>query len=243
MSAHASTLDDVISKKKVTVGVVTDYPPFSFLDSEQKPDGYEVEVAKMMGAALGVEVEFVPLTAANRIPYLLSGKIDAIFAIFGITPDRAKQVAYSNPYGTTDIVVYAPKSTEITSPEDLKGKRVSVGTSSTEEAALVAVAPPDTNILRFDTTLNGVQALLTGQVDAHAGGSAQLPLFTKARPDLEVEIKLLLRRQYNGIAVRRGDGDLLRWINTWLFTVKNNGELSKVYEKWMGTPLPDLPSL
>ncbi|MGN6767393.1 MAG: transporter substrate-binding domain-containing protein, partial [Rhizobiaceae bacterium] len=66
MSAHASTLDDVISKKKVTVGVVTDYPPFSFLDSEQKPDGYEVEVAKMMGAALGVEVEFVPLTAANR---------------------------------------------------------------------------------------------------------------------------------------------------------------------------------
>lgn len=242
-SAQASTLDDIISKKKMVIGVVTDYPPFALLNSEQQPDGYEIEAARMMGTALGVDVEFVPVTAPNRIPYLLSGKVDAIFAIFGITSERAKQVAFSNPYSTTDTVIYAPKSTVITSTEDLKGKRVSVSTSSTEEAAVVAVAPEGTDILRFDTTQNGVQALITNQVDAHAGGNAQLSLFTKSRPDLEIEIKLLLRRQYSGIAVRRDDTDLLRWINTWLFTVKNNGELSKVYEKWIGTPLPEMPAL
>ncbi len=241
-AAHASSLDDIITNKKISVGVITDNHPFGFLDVNQKPDGYEIDIARLMAKSLGVEVEFVPLGSQNRIPFLLSGKVDAVVGLLSISGERAKQVAFSNPYNMAASVIFAPKTTKLESPEDLAGLRIGVGTANAEEGLVVAIAPPTTQVLRFDNTLDAAQALMAGQVDAHAGGDMQLALFNKARPDLGIEIKLVLRTLYQGIAVRREDTDLVRWMNTWLFAVKTNGELETVYRKWFDKPLPDLPT-
>ena len=65
-----SALDDVLAKKVLTVAIPTDYPPYGFVGTDLKPQGLDVEMAQLIAAKLGVKVELVPVTSANRIPYL-----------------------------------------------------------------------------------------------------------------------------------------------------------------------------
>ena len=122
--AHATTVDDILSKKKLVVGMLIDFPPFGGTDAQQKPDGYDADVARLMAKYLGVELELVPVTGPNRIPYLLTNKIDVLVATFGITPERAKQVQFSIPYSSIEILLLAPKKLAIKTPEDLKGVKI-----------------------------------------------------------------------------------------------------------------------
>jgi polar amino acid transport system substrate-binding protein len=96
-SAEAQTIDDVLGKKKVQVGILVDLPPFGVVNAKNEYEGYDVDVAKLMAKYLGVECELVPVTGPNRIPYLLTGKVDVLVATFGITPERARQVSSASP--------------------------------------------------------------------------------------------------------------------------------------------------
>ena len=72
--AEAQTIDDVLGKKKVQVGILVDLPPFGVVNAKNEYEGYDVDVAKLMAKYLGVECELVPVTGPNRIPYLLTGR-------------------------------------------------------------------------------------------------------------------------------------------------------------------------
>jgi polar amino acid transport system substrate-binding protein len=239
--ALAQTVDDVLKRGKLIVGSLIDIPPFGMMDAQQKPEGYDIDVANLMGKYLGVPVEIVPVTGPNRIPFLLTNKVDVLVATFGITPERAKQVAFSIPYSSFDIILLAPKATKIAAPADLSGKRIAVARASTQDTALSAVAPKDATIMRFDDDAAAVQALLSGQADAIGGATTIMSSVIKNNPAKELEQKLLLRRQPNGISVRRNATDLLQWINTFVYFIKLDGELDAIHQKWLGSPLPELP--
>ena len=87
--AAAATPDEIKARGKLIVGVLTDYPPFGGTDAEQKPAGYDADVAALMAKKLGVSLELVPVTGPNRIPYLLTNKVDLLIATFGITSGQA----------------------------------------------------------------------------------------------------------------------------------------------------------
>jgi polar amino acid transport system substrate-binding protein len=237
--AHAQSMDEILKKGKLSVGVLTDVPPFGIVNAQGKPDGYDVDVANLMGKYLGVPVEIVPVTGPNRIPYLLTNKVDVLVAVFGITPERAKQVMFSIPYSSLDIILIAPKSVQIAKPEELAGKRISVARASTQDTSLTAMAPKSATIQRFDDDATSVQAIVSGQVDALGTNNVVAAQIMKQYPNLNLEKKLVLRRQYNGITVRQGAHDWLKWINTFLYFTKNNGELDALYQKWFSEPLPE----
>ena len=119
--AAAQTVDDIIKRGKVIIGVNTTTPIFGILGRDGQPEGYDPDVARLLGKYLGVPVEFVPVTAANRISFLLSNRIDMIIALFGITPERAQQVWYSIPYGAEAAVLVGPESRKVKSVEELAG--------------------------------------------------------------------------------------------------------------------------
>jgi polar amino acid transport system substrate-binding protein len=77
--------------------VLTDYPPFGGTDAHQKPAGYDADVAVLMAKSLGVQLELVPVTGPNRIPYLLTNKIDVLIATFGITAERRSRCCSPTP--------------------------------------------------------------------------------------------------------------------------------------------------
>ena len=125
-SAAAQTIDDVLSKKKLQVGILVDLPPFGVINAKNEYEGYDVDVAKLMAKYLGVECELVPVTGPNRIPYLLTGKVDVLVATFGITPERARQVQFCIPYSSIDIVLMASADRKIAAAADLASLRVGV---------------------------------------------------------------------------------------------------------------------
>ena len=240
-SAGAQSVDDIIAKKKLQVGVLVDFPPFGLTNAENKPDGYDIDVAKLLAKYLGVELEIVPVTGPNRIPFLLTNKVDVLVASFGITPERARQVQFSIPYASFDIMLLAPKASKIEKPADIKGIKVGVARASTQDTALSAIAPQGSQIMRFDDDATTVQALLSGQIDAIGVATVIAKQIQEMKPDAQYEPKIILRRQPNGIAMRRNQADLLQWVNTFVYFIKNNGELDAIHQKWLGQPLPQLP--
>jgi polar amino acid transport system substrate-binding protein len=237
----AQTVDDIIKKGKIVVGAVVDFAPFGSLDTSHQPQGYDIDVANLLGKYLGVPVEIVQVTGPNRIPFLLTNKVDIVIASLGITPARALQVAYSIPYSALEEAVIAPRSRKIASAADLSGLRIGVPRGSTDDTAVTEIAPKDAKIMRFDDDASTAQAMITGQVDAIAESTIMLNDVFKPHPELQLESKFVFSRQFNGMAVRRDANDLRRWVDTFIYYVKNNGELDAISRKWVGTPLPELP--
>jgi len=97
--AHADQLDDIQHAGKITIGVFDSNPPFGYVDSQSKDlAGYDIDFAKAIAKQLGVKLELQSTNPANRIPLLVSNKVNVIVADFTITPERAQQVDFSTPY-------------------------------------------------------------------------------------------------------------------------------------------------
>jgi polar amino acid transport system substrate-binding protein len=242
-TANAATPDEIKARGTLQVGVLTDYPPFGGTDANQKPAGYDADVAVLMAKALGVKLELVPVTGPNRIPYLLTNKIDVLIATFGITAERSKQVLFSNPYSALTIYVLAPKSLKIAGPEDLKGVTIGVARASTQDTGITAIAPAGTQIRRFDDDATTLQALISGQVQAMGASNTILAQLTKDYPKMEIEPKITLKEQANGMAFRKADTALRDWANTFIAEAEKAGEISKINERWFGIPLKKLPPM
>lgn len=241
--AVAATPEEIKAKGTLSVGVLTDYPPFGGTDAQQQPAGYDADVAALMAKSLGVKLELVPVTGPNRIPYLLTNKVDVIIATLGITAERGKQVAFSQPYSALTIYVLAPKSMTIQKPEDLKGVSVAVARASTQDTSISAIAPPGTDIKRYDDDATALQALISGQVKALGASNTILAQLNKDYPQLQMEPKITLKEQANGMAFRKSDTALLDYANKFIAGITANGELSKINQKWFGTPLKSLPPM
>ena len=238
-AAYADALSDILEQKRIVVGVVNDFPPFGFLDAQQNPQGYDIDVAKAIADDLGAELELVAVSAANRIPYLTSKRVDALVASLGITPERAQQVLFTDPYAATQSTVLAPQATSIEAIEDLVGKRVAVARGSSNDIFFSEVAPQGATVMRFDGEGAASQAMLANQVDALVMTNTMVPAVVQSRPDLNLETKVLLRQQENAIAVRRDETALAERINAILEEMKSSGALGELYQKWTGADLPE----
>ena len=97
-------------------------------------------------------------------------------------------------------------------------------------------------ILRFEDDSTTMQALFSGQVDAIAGPDAQSNAAIKAKGDTETELKFFFGKQPNSMTVRKDAFELHQWLNNAIYFIKQNGELDAIAQKWVGSPLPDLPT-
>jgi polar amino acid transport system substrate-binding protein len=238
--AAAQTVADIKKKGVVNIGMLVDFPPFGITDLEGKPDGFDADIAKDLAKDLGVKANIVAVTGPNRIPYLLTGQVDMLVASLAITPERAKQVAFSDPYAGIRIVVYGKVSAALKEPADLKKFTVGVARASTQDVSLSAIAPPGTNIRRFDDDASAVQALLSGQVDVIGAATPVVGEIEKVAPKGAFDTKLTLREQVHGIALRPGQDDLMQAVNAFIAKQHQSGALNATYRKWLGTDLPEM---
>ncbi|MEJ8848498.1 transporter substrate-binding domain-containing protein [Variovorax rhizosphaerae] len=238
-TASAQTMADIKKKGEITVGVMVDVPPFATTNAQNQPDGYDADVARLLAKDWGVKLNMVTVTGPNRIPYVLTNKVDTLVAVLAITPERSKQVQFSTPYSAATIVLYGTVKTPIKTPADLKGLRVGVTRASTQDVALTAAAPEGTEIRRFDDDSSAMQALISGQVDAIGCPTIVANQIAKRVPGAYEE-KFVLRQQFMGIVMRPGQDDLLKNINEFVARNTANGELNKLYRKWLGVDLPKL---
>jgi polar amino acid transport system substrate-binding protein len=241
-AAQQQTIDDIVKKGTIVVGVSTTTPIFGLVGSDGQPEGYDPDVARLLAKYLGVKVEFVPVTGANRIPQLLSGRVDVLICLFGITPERAQQVWYSMPYAFEAATLVAPAAVNVKTLDDLKGKRVGVPRGAMQDLMLTPIAQEKGfNLQRFDDEATELQALISGQIDLGGTGLLVNQRLNRNDPGKDYQVKIVLRPLHFGIGIRRGEIDKLQWLNTFVYTIKNNGELDAISRKWRGLPLEDLP--
>lgn len=238
---HAQTVAEIVKKAKVTIGVVSGVPPFGMADAQGNPVGYDVDVANLVGKYLGVPVEIVALTPPSRIPALESGKVDFLIATLGPTPERAKVVAFTAPYSNYDMTLFAPVAVKYTKLNELAKKKVGVPRGSPQDVTLTRLAVPGTTVVRFEDDATAAQAMISGQVDAVVLPSNTGNDILKARALGKFDAKFALYAQPSSMALRRDATDLLHWLNTTIYYMKQTGELDTISRKWQHAPLANLP--
>lgn len=240
--SSAQTINDIVKRGKLLVGVNSGAPPFSYVGPTGKAEGLDVDLGNLFGHYLGVPVEITSYTTAARIPALQAEKVDLLIATLTATPARAKAVMFTGSYNVFPIVIVTHKATAFSSIADMHGKKIGVSGGTPQEAALMQAAPKDAILSRFSDDLTTAQALLTDQVDAVAIPETIFKEIVKSTPKADIAIKLSLHDFFQSIAVRTGSFELLQWLNTTLAYVKGNGELDKISMKWTGHPMPkDMP--
>ncbi|NKC04629.1 transporter substrate-binding domain-containing protein [Brucella haematophila] len=238
--AAAITPEEIKTRGKLIVGIQGDNPPWGFVTSAGQQDGLDADIANLFGKELGVPVEFVPLEVNNRIPALTTGRVDVLFATMAMLPERAKAVQFSKPYVANAIVLIGPKSMSIKTNDDMANLTIGVAKGAAQDTQVTKNAPSSATIRRYDGDAPSVQALASGQVQALGGNIFYMDRVEKARPG-EFENKLEFQKLYNGACTRLGEKELNAAINTFIDKIKDNGELKKIYDKWMKVPVPEFP--
>ena len=239
---HAQTaLDGIMKSKTIRIAVPTDFPPYGMVGIDLAPQGLDVDMANYIGQKMGVKVELVPVTSANRIAYLQTKKADLVISTLGKNPDREKVIDFTAAYSPFFQGVFGPKTVSVKSFADLAGKSISVTRAALEEQELSKVAPPTADIKRFEDNNTTVSAYTAGQVQLIATGVSVAGNMMAKNPQLNTEYKLLLKDSPNFIGVAKGEDKLRLKVNEVIAAAKKSGDIDKMANKWLGRPAGTLP--
>lgn len=242
-----SALDTIVKSKKLRCGVMLDAPPAGYRDKNNEPDGYDVTYCKDMAKALGAEPVVVETPSPDRIPALVSNRIDVLISSTTPTPARALTVAFTQPYTNNVMVVVTRKDTGVTQYSDLKSKKLGgvVGTTPEQlfkEEFTKGWQTSGATYTGYASDAESYLALQQGKVDAlvmsagvfHAlSQSGQFPEFVAAG--------IAPLADFGSIAVRRDDQQFLNWARMFVFHQVATGRWAEVYKKYYGDgPLPPL---
>ena len=246
--AHAdSALDTVVQSKKLRCGVMLDAPPAGFRDQNNEPDGYDVTYCKDMAKALGAEPVVVETPSPDRIPALVSNRIDVLISSTTPTPARALTVAFTQPYTNNIMMVVTRKDTGISQYSDLKSKKLGGVVGATPEQLFkeeLAKGWQDSgaSYTGYASDAESYLALQQGKIDAIliAAGVFHALQQSGQFPEFVAEGVAPLA-DFGSIAVHRDDEQFLNWARLFVFQQEVSGRRAEVYKKYYGDgPLPPL---
>lgn len=231
--ANENSIERIKQQGVVRIGVFGDKPPFGYLDAQGANQGYDVYFAKRIAKELlGDEnkVQFVLVEAANRVEFLQSNKVDIILANFTKTPERAEVVDFALPYMKVALGVVAPKDSTIKSVEDLKDKTLILNKGTTADAYFTKNMP-EIKTIKFDQNTETFAALLGKRGDALSHDNALLFAWAKENPDFEVVIKELGNHDVIAPAVKKGDKEMLNFLNELIVKLGKEQFFHKAYNE------------
>lgn len=230
---NQSSIDKIKTEGKVRIGVFSDKPPFGFVDEKGENQGYDIYLAKRIAKdLLGDEnkVEYVLVEAANRVEYLESNKVDIILANFTVTPERKEKVDFANPYMKVALGVVSSDGSPIKSVEELKGKKLLVNKGTTAESYFTK-NHPDIELIKYEQNTETFAALTDGRGDALAHDNTLLFAWAKENPGYTTYITSLGDEDIIAPAVKKGDTELLEWLNKEIDTLTSEEFFKEAFEK------------
>ena len=217
----------------INVGLEGTYPPFSFVDENGKLAGFEVEFSEALAKELGVKVKLQPTKWDGILAALESKRLDAVINQVTISEERKKKYDFSVPYTVSGIQALTKKADAdtIKTADDLAGKKVGVGLGTNYEQWLKE-NQPKAIIKTYDDDPTKYQDLRVGRIDAIlVDRLAALELVGKTKDTLAVA-GAPFSRQDAGIALRKGEPELLAAINKAIEKLRADGTLKKLSEKY-----------
>jgi glutamate/aspartate transport system substrate-binding protein len=245
--AAIDTLKRIRDTNTILIGVRETSVPFSYLDAQKQPLGYSVDLCVRVADAVKAElklpkldVKFVPVTSANRIPALLEGKIDLECGSTTNTRDRQKQVAFAYTTFVAGIKMLAKKSSNVNSVEDLRGKSIVVTKGTTSEKMMKAMN--DERLLKMsiiESADHGESFKAVDEGKAIAFPMDDVLLYgliskSKKPDDFAVVGKYLSVEPY-AIMMRKDEPAFEKIVNRALIDLFTSGEIKRLYAKWFNT--------
>lgn len=210
------------------------YPPFESLNKDNQIVGFDIDLAKALCQQMKAECTFTNNPFDSLIPALKFRRYDAVISGMDITPERSKQVDFTQSYYTNSAQVIARKGT-FDQGASLKGKRIGVENGTTHQKYLQDRHPEATPVA-YDSYQNAILDMKNGRLDGVFGDTAVVSQWLKTNSELTPVGEHVTDPAYFGtglgIAVRKGNEGLRDKLNGALATLKTNGTLHQLNQKW-----------
>lgn len=215
----------------IRIGVFGDKAPFGYVDADGKNVGYDVEYGNRIAKDLGVKVEYVQVVADSRVEFLTSGKVDVVLANFTVTPERAEKVDFANPYMKVSLGAVSAKSAPITSEAQIAGKKVVVVKGTTADT-YIEETHPEWNVTKYDQYSDVYNAMSDGRGDVWITDNTEALAFALQNSDaFTAGITELGPVDSIAAAVRKGNAELLSWLNEELVALGEENFFHAAYDK------------
>lgn len=233
--AEQSTLNQIVKRGELRVGLEAGYLPFEMRDKRGEIIGFDVDLAKLMARSMGVKVRFVNTQWDGIIPALLTDKFDILMGGMTITPERNLQVNFADAYiviGQT-LLVNRRVADRIKSIKDANDPRFTIATKLGTTGDIAAKRYlPKAKIKTYESQTDAALEVRSGRVDAMIYDLPFNAIYALQNPDAIVHLKEPFTKEPLGWAVRKGDPDFLNWLDHFLEQVRNDGSYDALYAKW-----------
>lgn len=231
-SEDVSAIETIQENDTLRIGVFGDKPPFGFVNQDGENEGFDVYIANRFAEDLlgdASKVEFIVVEAASRVEYLESNRVDIIMANFTVTDEREEAVDFATPYMKVGLGIVSPNDELITDISELEGQKLIVNRGTTAELYFKENYP-EIELLAFDENTEAFNALKDGRGVALAHDNTLLFAWANENPEFSVGITALGNEDVIAPAVKKGNTELLEWINEELETLAEEDFLYKAYD-------------
>jgi glutamate transport system substrate-binding protein len=246
-----STMAAIVEAGELRVGTKIDQPGFGLANTAGDPEGFDVEMAKLIAAKMGLtedQIAFTETVSANREPFLQNGQVDMVVATYTINDARKQVVDFAGPYyeAGQDIMVAAGNPEKIEGPEDLAGKSVCSVEGSTP-AEKIRTSYPEAELILYDAYSKCADDLRNGNVVAVTTDNVILTGFVAGDPEAFELVGNPFTEEPYGIGVPKGQDDFRDFINDVLEEAFEDGTWAEAWDNTAGaitdTEAPEPPKV
>ena len=238
-AADARSLDDIIQSGTIRIGINPNFPNMSVRNDAGEWVGFDIEIGKAIAEKLGVKPEWVPTETAQRVPFLVSDRIDISLGALTRNSERAKLIDYTVPLHTEVLAVLATDQIEGDKWQDFNKDSVTLANMRgnwtvgwTEENM------PEANIELVDTLADTVRLVAQGRADAIVENIDFFLAFTKNYPDVNWRVvPEPIFVAYCAIGVAQGNDNLVEVLNILLYGLHSSGKVNELWEANYGAPM------
>ncbi|WP_168197647.1 transporter substrate-binding domain-containing protein [Brenneria corticis] len=235
----ADQLQDIEKRGVLRVAVPQDFPPFGSVGTDLQPQGYDIDIARYLAQEMKLKLQLVPVTSANRVPYLQTNKVDLVISSLGKNAEREKVIDFSRAYAPFFLGVFGPQAGEVSAPEGLQDKSVGVTRGAVEDMVLTEIAPKAARIKRYEDNNTTLSAYLSGQVEYIATGNLVVAAIAAQNPTKAPVAKFMLKDSPCYIGLKKNEPALKAKVDALIDKALQDNTLNALSEKWLKAPLPD----
>ncbi|WP_374240852.1 transporter substrate-binding domain-containing protein [Zoogloea sp.] len=238
--AAATLLNEIRAQGRLRVAIAGALPPYNHYTPDGTAQGSDADIARAMARDLGVRLEVVRVVNSDRVAALLARRADVVISALSISPERERLIAFSVPYATIDTVIAAPPPLQLSSPLDLRGRRVGVLAGSANAEHLLQNAP-GVKLLSYAEHDRLVEAYLAGEFEILSVTRNVVDEVNARRPPRPLVEHFRQMEFEVAVGMPRGEKALRDWINAWIVVRLRDHTLAGIHLRHHGRRLLALP--
>lgn len=241
--AHAvdaeSALTQVQQRGTLRVAVMAGNQPWTSVQPDGSLAGYEIDIANMIGKALGVKVEFVRTDVAGRVASLQAHKADMTIATFTPTLQRLTTLAFTDAYALDGIQILVRGDSGFTTLADMNKPSVQIGLArGSTSNTMIAQYLPNAKVVQLTSQSDLLQALESKQVDLVAANNGLMAAAAKSSSGKYMLVGPLMGEEADSIGLQADDFRWWLWLNSFVHQINADGSNYTLYKKWFETEPP-----